>query len=128
MLSPLNAIDIHHISWSPAADVQAEPVCSPHAEVEDPDSIRAQVDTGAYVSCTDQLHMLHGFKEFTRSRPSPIKLMPVTVNSDAVPKGVCYLHVPAKNAQGFLAVQTFYTPHLRTAVINERDLVKAAKM
>jgi len=54
--------------------------------------------------------------------------MPATVNSDAVPKGVGYLHVPAKNAQGYLAVQTFYTPCLRTTVIDERDLVKATKI
>jgi len=54
--------------------------------------------------------------------------MPATVNSDAVPKGVRYLHVPAKNAQGYLPVQTFYTPYLCTTVIGERDLVKAAKI
>jgi len=45
--------------------------------------------------------------------------MPATVDSDAVPKGVGYLHVPAKNAQGHLAVQMFYTPCLRTTVIDE---------
>jgi len=54
--------------------------------------------------------------------------MPATVNSDAVPKGVGYLHVPAKNAQGCLSVQTFYTPYLRTTVIDKRDLAKAAKI
>jgi len=54
--------------------------------------------------------------------------MPATVNSDAVPKGVGYLHVPAKNAQGFLPVQTFYISYLRMAVIDKRDLVKAAKI
>jgi len=53
--------------------------------------------------------------------------MPTAVNSDAVPKGVGYLHVPTKNAQGYLRVQTFCTPYLCTTVINERDLVKAAK-
>jgi len=54
--------------------------------------------------------------------------MPATVNSDAVPKGVGHLHVPAKNAQGYLPVQTFYNPYLRTTVIDKRDLVKAAKI
>jgi len=37
--------------------------------------------------------------------------MPATVNSDAIPKGVGYLHVPTKNAQGYLPAQTFYTPY-----------------
>jgi len=54
--------------------------------------------------------------------------MPATVGSDAVPKGVGYLHVPAKNTKGFLTVQTFYTPHLQTTVINKRDLVKASNV
>jgi len=126
IMSSINAMDVHRISWSPAADVQVETVTD-HPD-DDAVTIRAQVDTGVHVSCTDQKHMLHGYQEFTRSRPSPVKLMPAAVNSDAVPKGVGYLHVPAKNAQGCLSVQTFYAPYLRTTVINERDLVKAAKM
>jgi len=106
IMSSINAVDLHRLSWSPAADVQVKTVAD-HPD-DDPDAIRAQVDTGALVSCTDQQHMLHGYQEFTRSmlhgyqeftrsRPSPVKLMPATVNSDAVPKGVGYLHVPAKN-------------------------------
>jgi len=125
IVSSINAVDIHCISWSPAADVQADSVTD--GQDDDPDAIRAQVDTGAHVSCTDQKHMLHGYQEFTRSRPSLVKLVPAMVNSDATPKGVGYVHIPAKNAQGFLLVQTFYTPYLCTAVIDERDLVKAAK-
>jgi len=129
--SSINAIDIHHISWSPSADVQIEvddvSVNSVSAQHEDDmDALRAQVDTGAHVSCADQLHMLHNYRDFTRSLPSPVKLLPATVRSDAIPKGMGYLHAPAKNSQGFLAVQTFYTPCLQTAVINERDLVKAS--
>jgi len=117
-MSSINAVDIHRISWSPALDVHVEPVDAQHDD-DDPDAIRAQVDTGAHVSCTDQLHMLHGYQKFTRSRPSPVKLMPATVDSDAIPKGIGHLHVPAKNAQGCLAVPTFYTPCLRTTVIDD---------
>jgi len=58
IMSSINAVDIHQILWSPAANVQAEPVDDP--QDDDPDAIRAQVDTGAHVSCTDQKHMLHG--------------------------------------------------------------------
>jgi len=63
IMSSINAVDIHHLSWSPAADVQVEPV-DDHPD-DDPDAIRAQLDTGAHVSCTDQQHMLHGCREFT---------------------------------------------------------------
>jgi len=86
IMSSINAVDIHCLSWSPAADVQVETVADQLDD--DPDAIQAQVDTGAHVSCTDQLHMLHGYQDFTRSLPSPVKLMPATVGSDAVPKGV----------------------------------------
>jgi len=86
--SSINAVDIHRISWSPAADVQVETVAD-HPD-DDPDAIRAQVNTGAHVSCADQLHMLHGYRDFTQSFPSPVKLMPATVGSDAIPKGVGY--------------------------------------
>jgi len=115
IMSSINVVDIHRLSWSPAADVQVETVAvktvADHLD-DDPDAIRAQVNTGAHVSCTDQLHMLHGYGDFTQSFRSPIKLMPATVGSDAIPKGVGYLHVPAKNTKGFLSVQTFYTPYL----------------
>ena len=131
IMSSINAIDVHRISWSPAADVQIEvkdaqvnSVCTQCDD--DMDALRAQVDTGAHVSCADQLHMLHNCRDFTRSLPSPVKLLPATVGSDAVPKGMGYLHVPAKNPQGFLSVQTFCTPCLRTTAIDERDLVKAS--
>jgi len=126
IMSSINAVDIHCLSWSPAADVQVETVAGQLDD--DSDAIRAQVDTGAHVSCTDQLQMLHGYRDFTQSFPSPVKLMPATVGSDAVPKGAGYLHVPAKSTKGFLSVQTFYTPYLRTTVINERDLVKASNV
>lgn len=90
--------------------------------------ISAQLDTGAHVSCTDQLHMLHNYVEFSDKNPCPIKLMPATHKSDTTPKGYGYLHVPAQNESGFLAVRTFYTPALRTTVIDERDFILAANL
>jgi len=63
IMSSINTVDIHRLSWSPAADVQGETVAD-HLD-DDLDAIQAQVDTGAHVSCTDQLHMLHGYRDFT---------------------------------------------------------------
>jgi len=63
IMSSINAVDIHRLSWSPAADVQVETVADQLDD--DLDVIRAQVGTGAHVSCTDQLHMLHGYRDFT---------------------------------------------------------------
>jgi len=59
IMSSINAVDIHRLSWSPAADAQVDTVAD-HPD-DDPDAIRAQVDTGAHVSCTDQQRMLHGY-------------------------------------------------------------------
>lgn len=52
--------------------------------------------------------------------------MPATIGSDANPVGFGYLHIPAINSRGYLAVRTFYTPALRTTVVDERDLIIAA--
>jgi len=60
IMSSTNAVDIHCISWSPAADVRTKPVDD--LQDDDPDAIRA------HVSYTDQKHMLHGHREFTQSR------------------------------------------------------------
>jgi len=38
IMSSFNAVDIHRISWSPASDVQVEPVDVQH-EDDDPDAI-----------------------------------------------------------------------------------------
>ena len=90
----------------------------------DPGALRAQIDSGAFASVTDQLHMLHDYKEFNAEFPCPIRLSPAKRNSTIVPEGVGYLHVPAINAYGHIAVRTFYSPALRTTVIDERDFLR----
>ena len=92
---------------------------------DDPDAIRAQIDTGAFVTCTNQRHMLHDYREFSPSHPCPVRLLPAKVGSDMLPHGVGYLHVPAPTAEGHLAVRTFFHPEITTTVIDERDFLKA---
>jgi len=58
IMSSINAVDVHRLSWSPALDLQAKTVAD-HPD-DDPYAIRAQVDAQAHMSCTDQQHMLHG--------------------------------------------------------------------
>jgi GAG-pre-integrase domain len=92
------------------------------------DHAAAQIDTGACVSCTDQRPWLHDFTAFSIDNPCPVRLLPATIGSDAVPQGVGFLHVPAETPSGFLAVRTFYTPALRTTVIDERDFIHASSL
>ena len=131
ILSSINSIDVPTHQFVPSNDTHSEEPTGPpepHSPAvdHDPDVLRAQLDTGAFATVTDQLHMLHGYRAFDASHPSPVRLLPATVGSDAVPEGWGYLHVPAHNAAGFLAVRTFYHPSLRTTVIDERDLFRAA--
>ena len=96
------------------------------AQVHDtPDEHRAQMDSGAFATCTNQQHLLHNYREFGPDYPCPIKLLPVADGIDLTPHGVGYLHVPALNSRGHLAVRCFYHPELRATVIDERDLLKA---
>ena len=92
---------------------------------DDPDAVRAQIDTGAFASVTDQLHMLHDYREFSATFPCPVKLEPAKEGSDIYPQGVGYLHVPAINGRGHIPVRTFYSPSLRTTVIDERDFLRS---
>ncbi len=92
---------------------------------DDPYALRAQIDTGAFASVTDQLHMLHGYREFSDSFPCPIKLEPAKEGSDILPQGVGFLHVPCMNERGHIPVRTFYSPSLRTTVIDERDFLRS---
>ncbi len=106
-----------------AANNSSSKAESPSLDHDDNNAIRAQIDTGAFASCTDQLHMLHAYRPFTKTFPCPIRLLPATEGSDLSPQGVGYLHVPALNSRGHIAVRTFYSPSLRTTVIDERDFM-----
>ena len=142
----LNALDIHRPVFCHSSDVQSAtsttnnddaPVTTvipdgvssskidkaPYLDDNDPDAVRAQIDSGAFTSCTDQKHMLHDYRDFSPSYPCPVTLLPASHGSDIVPKGVGFLHVPAPNVQGHIAIRTFYHPSLRTTVIYERDFL-----
>jgi len=67
-----DAVNVNRMSCSPSADVYDT---EPSLTLKDPDALRAQIDTGADVSCTDQLHMLHQCRAFDEAFPSPIKMM-----------------------------------------------------
>ena len=117
-LSSINAVKIGHHAFTPSADVysdqEAIPVNQvatqpPHIDQEDPpDVFRAAFDTGAFATCTDRLDMLHDVTWFSDTNPCPVRLKPATHGSDTVPQAVGYLHVPARNALGFLPVRCFY--------------------
>ena len=65
-----------------------------------PGGVWAQLDTGAFVSVTDQMDLSHDLRFFTKKHLCPVKLKPATKGSDVVPTGWGHLHVPPHNSRG----------------------------
>ena len=54
----------------------------------DYDAPCSQIDTGAMVSCTDQLHILHNYRAYDETFPCPIRLSSaVNKSDDCLPLG-----------------------------------------
>ena len=69
----INAVDIHFPVSSTLADVFSdEPAPFQSDVVNEPDTICAQLDSGAFALCTDQLHMLHDYTKFSAKNPCPV--------------------------------------------------------
>ena len=122
--NPENAID----DCSVRRLVPADPLA---ADTYFQQGIRAQLDTGAKVSCTNQKHLLHDYKPYNSSRPCPIRLTAAIDGSKqgnaATPAGSGYLHLPAPNYLGYIRVFCYYSPRLAATLISENDLYGPTK-
>ena len=88
------------------------------------DDIRAQLDTGAKVTCTNVLHILHNFKYYDSTFPSSFRLTVAIDKSFAVLRlGEGYLNITAINRQGFIAGKCLYSPHLTSSLLSENDII-----
>ena len=86
----------------------------PNAEFN-PDNIRGQIDTGAKVSCTNMLFLLHNYRPYTSRHPSRIRLTAAIDNGNdnaIIPEGEGYLLIPANNKQGHIQIKAYYSPSL----------------
>jgi len=75
--------------------------------LDDPDVIRGELDTGAKVTCTDLLYILHNYVAYMLDNPSPIRLTAAIASSGVAPLGFGYIHLSSPNRQGFIAVKYF---------------------
>jgi len=74
------------------------------------DAPRAQVNTGASVTCTDKLYALHDYRAYDVDFPCPVRLSAALDKFVKVfPLGESFLHVPAINQQNFIAACCFYS-------------------
>ena len=141
----INAVDISFPDTIPSSDVHDDyddisvsytatdtldapsNIDAPSDIDDDPNAFRAQIDTGAFTTCTNNKLLLHDYTEFSASVRCPVRLCPAKKGSTILPEGVGYMHVPAPNGRGHIAVRTFYSPHLNTTVIDERDLLRSSR-
>ena len=98
----------------------------------DPDDIRGPIDTGAGVSCTNLKFALHKYRDFTKSRRSPVSVRGAfgskAAFSSVLPEGKAFLQIPALNRKGFVFVRAFYSPFLSSTLVNEQDFLGHSKL
>ena len=80
-----------------------DPPFIPHSDV--PTTIRAQIDTGADLTCTNLIEILHDYSSYNKSFPCRIKLVGAVDSNDGIyPLGEGYIHVPASTKQEYVRI------------------------
>jgi len=139
----LNAVDSFPHSWAPSYDtlaaddfsVSSEDTCrvnnlksaSSMAEASySSEDTRAQLDTGAMVTCTNLLHILHDFRYYSYDSKFPCTTRltgAIDKSVEIFPLGEGSLHVPAINRQGFVAIKCLYSPLLSSTLLSENYIL-----
>ena len=114
-----------HDYWDRDADVIT--VNAVAIDKDDPTAIRGQFDSGADDTVTNLLIYLHDYRPYTTKFKCPVKLTGAVGTNDIHPLGEGFLHLPAPNPSGFLAVRCFYSPHLSSTLVSPRDILKTSK-
>ena len=91
--------------------------------------IRAQLDTGADITCTNLVHVLHNYKPYTKSFPCRVRLVGAfgdngDKNLGTYPLGEGLLHIPASTTIGYIPVCCVYSPHLTSTLLCEDDIIR----
>ena len=66
-------------------------------------TVRTQIDTGADITCTNLIDIIHNYKPYTKEFPCQLKLISAIDSTDGVyPHGKGYIYVPAVNEKGYV--------------------------
>ena len=96
-------------------------------EEQNHDITRAQIDTGASVSVTNEKELLHRYKPFNEQRKCPIRLNgAINMDEAIIPEGSGYLRIPTNFIGGYIDVKTYYSPTLSATLVSENDILKGA--
>ena len=93
----------------------------PSNTTPDLNALRAQIDTGAGVSCTNLLFALWNYRAYTAAWPAPIKLTAALARS-TVPLGEGYLRLPGPG-NTYVDVLTYYSPDLTSTLVSEKSIL-----
>jgi len=102
----------------------------PHLEQNLTTIVRAQLDTGADITCANIKAVLHNYKPYTQSFPCKVRLVGAIGNDGdknmgVYPLGEGTLHVPASTSSGHMPVRCVYSPHLTSTLLCEDDILRS---
>ena len=117
----LNVVNVHSTTSTP------HPLPPPTVYTSNISStVRAQIDTGADITCTNLIDVIHNYKPYTKEFPCQLKLVGAINSTEGVyPHGEGYLHVPAANDNGYTRVRCIYSPTLSSTLISEDDFIRS---
>ena len=82
------------------------------------DSPWAQMDSGAGVSVTNLISLLHNVKFFNTKFKINVCMYGVTSKLISTPRAVGYMRICVLTRQGFIDVKCYYSPHFSTTLLS----------
>ena len=96
-------------------------------DITDKIRVRAQIDTGASVSVTNRIDLLHNYRPFDEKRRCPIRLTGAINGAEPItPEGLGSIRVPVNYIGGYIDVQTYYSPKISSTLLSDNCIRKGA--
>ena len=86
---------------------------------------RDQIDTGAKVTVTNLLYLLHDVKFYDEKFKGPIKMKGATSNKVVRPIAVENLQIPANYGDNFVDLECYYSNEFNSTLISDEDILQS---
>ena len=95
---------------------------------DDPDDIRALIDTGAMVTCTGNKQAIHHYKPYTKIHRCPIRLKAALESiTTVVPEGHGFLRCRSADASGYRDIHVFYHPSINGTLLSPTGIIESSR-
>ena len=94
--------------------------------IDDPTAIQGRFYSGANATVTNLLIYLYNCCPYTAQFKCPVRLTIAVGTTNIYPLCEGFLHLPAPTPSGYLGVRCFYSPHLISAFVSLRDILKTS--